>query len=75
MIEPRGHAVRHRPFERVVIENVHGKKQCELGLAPHRLFRFLPDAAEQRIGATDPDDPGSQTLRHDETPKLGLGAV
>ena len=46
MVEPRGDAVRHRPFERVVVENVHGEKQRELRLAPHRFFRFLPDARE-----------------------------
>ncbi len=60
----------HRPFERMVIENVHGEKQRELWLAPHRLFRLLPDASKQRIGASNADDPGGQTLRHDETPKL-----
>ena len=70
MVEPRGDAMRHRAFERVVIENVDGEKQRELWLAPRRLFRFLTDARKQRIGASNPDDPGGQTLRHDETPKL-----
>ena len=68
--------MRHRAFERMVVENVHGEKQRELRLAPHRFFRFLPDAGKQRICASNPDDPGGQTLRHDETPKLDrLGAV
>ena len=64
--------MRHRAFERMVIENVHGEKQRELWLSPQSFFRFLPDAGEQWIGARDPDNPGGQTLRHDEAPKLGL---
>jgi hypothetical protein len=60
----------------MMIENIHGKKQRELWLAPRRFFRFLSDSGKQGIGASDPDNPGGQTLRHDETPKLGLpGAV
>ena len=62
--------MRHRAFERIVVENVHGEEQRELRLAPHRLFRLLTDAREQRIGASNPDNPSGQTLRHDETPKL-----
>ena len=46
MIEPRGDTMRHRPFERVVVEDVDGKKESKLRLAPYRLLRFLPDARE-----------------------------
>ena len=60
----------HRPFERMVIENVHGEEKRELWLAPHRLFRLLTDTSKQRIGASNADNPSGQTLRHDETPKL-----
>ena len=68
MIEPGCDAMRHGAFERMMVENIDGEKEREFGLAPDRLFRFLPDAGEQRIGARDPDDPGGQTLRHDELP-------
>ncbi len=49
-----------------MVENVHGQKQRELGLPPHQLFRLLADARKQRIVAGKPDNPGGQTLRHDE---------
>ena len=46
MVEPRGDAVRHRRFERVMVENVDGKKERQLRLAPRRLFGLLPDSRE-----------------------------
>src|ERR1700722_19952091 len=62
--------MRHRAFERMVIEDVHGEEKRELWLAPHRLFRLLTDTSKQRIGASNADNPSGQTLRHDETPQL-----
>ena len=75
MVEPRGDTVRDRPFKRIVVENANREKEPKFGLTSRRLFCFLPDASKQRIGACDPDDPRGQTLRHDETPKLGRGSL
>src|ERR1700722_18791549 len=56
----------------MVIENVHGEEQRELWLAPRRLLRLPTAASKRRIGASNADNPSgqTQTLRHDETPKL-----
>ena len=70
MVETRRDAVGDRTFQGVMIEDVRHQERRELRLAPHRFFRFLPDAREQRIGAGDPDDSRSQTLGHGELPNL-----
>ena len=66
IVEPRRDPVGDRALERLMVEDRRHQEGGELGLAPHRLLRLLPDAGEQRIASGKPDDPGSQTLRHDE---------
>ena len=46
MIEPGCDAMRHRAFERMMVQNIDGEKQRKFRLAPDRLFRFLPDSSK-----------------------------
>ena len=66
LIESRGDPVGDRAFQRLVVEDRRHQERRELRLAPHRLLRFLADSRKQRIAAGEPDNPGGQTLRHDE---------
>ena len=68
VVETRRDAVGDRTLKTVMVEDVRHQERRELRLAPHRFFRFLPDAREQRIVASEPDNSGGQTLRHDELP-------